>query len=199
MGAKIALPEEAQQLEHMTNFKVKELKRWYKTFMHNNPDGQLSKEKFQEIYCQLFECEHLSNHIFNKLDLNHDGHISFRELMLNFSITMKGSKDEKLGWVFDVYDVDGNGEITLSEMKHVLVFVHGSSGASEIPIESVFNIVDLDSNGVLSRQEFVEGMKKYPSFSNMLKLQQTHKRETDNIKRKNTCQRKESTLREDVG
>ena len=180
-----------------TKFKEEELKRWYQTFMKNNPDGQLRKERFQEMFSQLYESERLADHIFNKLDLNQDGHVSFQELMLNLSITMKGSNNERLEWVFDVYDLDGNGEITLTEMKHILMFIRDNSNATEIPedafnaqIEDIFNTVDTDSNGVLSLEEFIEGMNMYPSFWDMLKLQPTHKRGTDGkVRRKITCLR----------
>ena len=74
--------------------------------VENKSTWKLLKYKFYKITYHLFECLSVSKHIFNKLVLNHDG-----------SITVKGSKEEKLQWVFDVKDSYGNREITWTEMK----------------------------------------------------------------------------------
>ncbi len=110
MGSKFSLPEEqTKELAAITNFKKEDLRRWYKKFMRDFPDGKLGKEKFREIFGKTYECEYLSEYIFGKFDRNHDGHVSFKELMLTLSVTMRGSNREKLEWAFDIYDVDGNG------------------------------------------------------------------------------------------
>ena len=169
MGASISLPDdEAQHLKQLTKFKKDEIQRSYKNFMHNNPDGYLTPLKFRAVYGQVFQdTPHLSDHIFKKLDINQDGQVSFKELMLNFSIIMKGTNIEKLHWAFDVYDLDANGEITLSELKHALTFLRENPPATHIneetfhkEIESIFRVVDTDSDGVLSKEEFVDGMKR---------------------------------------
>ncbi len=110
MGSKLSLPEdEAEELTAITNFKKEDLRRWYKKFMKDFPDGKLGKEKFSEIFGKVYESEYLSEHIFGKFDRDHDGHVSFKELMLALSVTMRGSNREKLEWAFDIYNVDGNG------------------------------------------------------------------------------------------
>ena len=37
--------------------------------------------------------------------------------MLALHTTSNGSPEEKLGWAFRMYDVDGNGSIDFNEMK----------------------------------------------------------------------------------
>ena len=205
MGASVTLPEEeARELEQMTRFKKDELQRWYKNFMKQNPEGKLTLEKFRDVYGKVFNSGLLSDHIFTKMDINHDGTVSFQELMLNLSITMKGSNSEKLRWAFDVYDLDGNGEITLVEMKQALIYIRDRSNASFITdaafnreIENIFRTVDTDSNGVLSCEEFIEGMKLYPSFWNILKVQPTTRKTEKQYVRKNSCMRKRSLYGKD--
>lgn len=212
MGASIDLPaeEESDNIVSMTNFKRAEVKRWYKVFMKNHPDGKLEREQFCELFGRLFTSGLLANHIFDTIDLNRDGHVSFRELMLHLSITMKGSAQEKLEWAFDVYDLDSNGEITLDEMRHVLLFIRDNVSAAAVAdqmsdeshdekIAEIFKVVDTDADGVLSRDEFVEGMKLYPAFLNMMKVHATATtaKKTEKKQRRDVCMRNRSALGND--
>ena len=49
---------------------------------------------------------------------------------------MKGSNKEKLEWAFDVYDVDGDGEITVDEMKKVMKFIRHNAAESATTTEA---------------------------------------------------------------
>ena len=197
--------EEAEALKQTTNFRKDDLKRWYKKFMKDHPDGKLHRTKFNEIFTKVYPSQHLSDHIFNKLDRNQDGHVSFRELMVTLSVTMHGSNRDKLEWAFDVYDVDGNGQITFDEMLHVLRCMqdYGMDGDSSdrdsdeklsVKVEEIFRIVDTDGNGSLSREEFIEGMNLYPSFWQMLKVSPSLKKteQQDEGRAKGKCMRRQS-------
>merc|ERR1712183_1149475 len=112
------ISDEMSDLINTTHFKKGDLKRWYKKFMKTFPDGQMNEEQFHEIYGNLFSCEFsIAGHIFRSFDHNNDGVISFRELMITLSMTTEGSNEEKLEWLFNVYDFDGNGKISVDEVR----------------------------------------------------------------------------------
>ena len=46
--------------------------------------------------------------------------LNFREFVIGLSLSLRGSFDEKLYWAFKVYDVDGNGFISQSEMREII-------------------------------------------------------------------------------
>ena len=60
--------------------------------------------------------ENYGKQVFKLIDRNGDGTIDFREFLINVSIETRGTLDEKLEHVFNLYDLDKNGYVTKSEM-----------------------------------------------------------------------------------
>ena len=52
--------------------------------------------------------------------LYHTGVLNFQEFAVGLSMSLKGSFDEKLYWVFNLYDVDGDGYISTHEIKQIV-------------------------------------------------------------------------------
>ena len=187
MGGTASVPEEdLSELLKSTHFEKEDLNRWYKKFMKDYPDGQLNREQFREMYAKIYKTSfsnHMAEHIFRCLDQNKDGFICFKELMAGLSVTLKGTKREKLEWSFKVYDLDGNGLISLDEVCHMTTCIKGACKKREenvgnesvevavtgSEVEDMFREVDLDSNGYWSLEEFVNGMQNHPAFVSMLK------------------------------
>ena len=55
--------------------------------------------------------------MFNAFDKNGDGFVEFAEFMLALSITSRGSVEEKLNWVFNLYDL-GRASIFCRNLSH---------------------------------------------------------------------------------
>jgi len=170
------ISDEMSDLINTTHFKKGDLKRWYKKFMKTFPDGQMNEEQFHEIYGNLFSCEFsIAGHIFRSFDHNNDGVISFRELMITLSMTTEGSNEEKLEWLFNVYDFDGNGKISEEEVHHMANVIQDSmrqeenhGETSEEYISLIFDAVDDDGNGYWTLDEFIQGVQDHPVLMKLL-------------------------------
>ena len=51
------------------------------------------------------------------LDRNNDGVINFEEFLIGLSVLSRGSVNEKLEWIFDLYDIQKDGVITVDEVR----------------------------------------------------------------------------------
>lgn len=50
----------------------------------------------------------------------YSGLLNFREFVIGLSLSYKAPLDDKLYWIFKLYDVNQSGDITPDEMKHIL-------------------------------------------------------------------------------
>lgn len=174
--SKIPLSE-LKDLLVRTHFTEHELKEWYSGFKRDCPDGRLTLEQFTKIYSEFYgthEAKKFAEHLFRTFDVNHDGRIDFREFICSLSITTRGSFEEKLRWAFEVYDIDGNGVISLNEVLSIVRSINKMMGyindknASTERIQDIFKNFDKNHDQMLSLDEFVEGAKRDQTFVKML-------------------------------
>ncbi|BFZ16952.1 hypothetical protein BsWGS_19991 [Bradybaena similaris] len=162
--------EDLRFLQENTKFSKEEIKQWHKGFMRDCPDGNLSKNKFKEVYMQFFPAgdpDAFCEHVFRSFDKDQSGTIEFKEFLLAINITSnKGDPKDKLNWAFTMYDIDGNGTIDKAEMENIIKAIYNMLGSSiqEQPVESpherthkIFTKMDLNNDGVLTKEEFVQG------------------------------------------
>ncbi|CAN7937043.1 unnamed protein product, partial [Ixodes hexagonus] len=139
----------------------KEVKQWYKGFLKDCPNGQLTEQGFLRIYKQFFpqgDPSKFASLVFRVFDENkashryfnsEDGSIEFEEFIRALSVTSRGSLDEKLVWAFKLYDVDNDGFITRDEMYNIVDAIYQMLGnqtkeseQEESPQERVDKIFD---------------------------------------------------------
>lgn len=73
-GSKIP-PEELKELVKNTHFEEKELRKWYKGFVKDCPDGRLDKKQFVELYGSFYDsgnANKFAEHVFRTFDVNND-------------------------------------------------------------------------------------------------------------------------------
>jgi Ca2+-binding EF-hand superfamily protein len=62
----------------------------------------------------------LAHRLFTYLDKDKSGYLSLREFINGLEVVVNGSQEEKMQFLFRVFDVDGNGRIDLNELKMML-------------------------------------------------------------------------------
>jgi len=58
--------------------------------------------------------------LFDALDVNRDGKVSFKEFVGVTHILFAGSEDEKINYLFSLYDTDKDGVLTLNEVTEAM-------------------------------------------------------------------------------
>ena len=140
------------------NDEIKALKQEFDKF-DVNKDGEISKEeliKCLEVNYPYQEAVNKANQIFKEIDFNNDGSINFSEfLTVNFKKEKLLSED-KLEKTFQLFDIDGNGFITLDELKESMPI----ELTSKFEWSDLIQEVDKDGDGQISLDEFKEMMRK---------------------------------------
>ncbi len=124
-----------------------------------NKDGEISKEeliKCLETSYPYQEAVERANKIFNEIDFNNDGSINFSEFLTVNYKKEKLLSEEALEKTFQLFDIDGNGYITLDELKESMPI----EITSKIEWRELIEEVDKDGDNQISYEEFKEMMEK---------------------------------------
>ncbi|KPI99638.1 Kv channel-interacting protein 4 [Papilio xuthus] len=74
-----------------------------------------------------------AHYVFNTVKHKQRGKLNFEEFLETLSRVARGSVQEKLSWVFALYDVDGDGRISRAEMLAVVQAVYELLGRAAVP------------------------------------------------------------------
>lgn len=98
------------------------------------------------------------------------------------SISSHGTWREQLKFVFDVYDVCGNGRLTLDDVRHVVVCLQNdmvgisdTSVISEERLVEMFRKFDYTSKGYWTFEDFLRA-KSNSVFMEMLRMRPKKKK-----------------------
>lgn len=172
MGKKNSKPqlalEELEFLKTNTKFSEKDIKRWFKVFMRNCPRGHLTREEFLKVYQDFFPsgaAEEFSDYAFRAFDSDNVGYVDFRKFLMAVNVTSNGTPQDKLEWVFRMYDIDGSGSIEEAELVKILEAIYQMLGAEAKKLSVVspkerarmiFERMDTNHDLELTMQEFVD-------------------------------------------
>ena len=112
--------DQVDELRRLTAFSGDEIRTWHAQFSRRCPDGRMTPDDFHVMYAQLFpdgDATAFAQRVFHAYDRDRNGVIDFREFVISVSISSRGSIDDKLRWIFGIYDVDGDGHVTEDEVR----------------------------------------------------------------------------------
>ena len=112
--------------------------------------------KYLEVLYPSQEAKLRADNIFKEIDFNNDGSINFSEFLTVNIRKEKLLNEETLDNAFKMFDIDGNGYITIDELKKTMPLeITTKSGWKELVSE-----VDKDGDYQISFKEFKEMMEK---------------------------------------
>ena len=71
-------------------------------------------------YHHMYTKQQMKQSILRVFDYDNSGTMDFEEYMLAINATNLNSPEDKLIWMFDVFDKDGGGTISCDEIKDLI-------------------------------------------------------------------------------
>ncbi|EOA19331.1 hypothetical protein CARUB_v10003659mg [Capsella rubella] len=147
-----------------------ELKRVFQMF-DKDGDGRITTKELNESLKNLgiIIPESELTQIIQKIDVNGDGCVDIEEFGELYKTIMVGDEDEvgeeDMKEAFNVFDRNGDGFITVDELKAVLSSLGLKQGKTLEDCRKMIMQVDVDGDGRVNYMEFRQMMKKGRFFS----------------------------------
>lgn len=101
--------------------------------------------------------------LFNAFDLNGDAKIDVYEWCRSVSLLTRGSRAQLVEFLFDVYDLDSTGHITVDKL--VLFTSPGAQGEDYLPAavfaKNVLSLFDANGDDQVDKQEFMTTLSEH--------------------------------------
>ncbi|XP_076262304.1 Kv channel-interacting protein 4-like isoform X4 [Rhynchophorus ferrugineus] len=158
----------------------------YRGFKQECPTGMVDEESFKHIFSQFFplgDATNYAHYVFNTMKQKQTGKISFEDFLNILSKVSRGSIQEKLQWVFGLYDLNGDGLISKSEMIDVVTSIYEMLGRATQPavednsakdhVERIFHLIDTNKDGVITIEELINWVSRDERFLKSLETLDT--------------------------
>lgn len=170
-----------KELRKTSGLKEVPVEEGLKTMKMASQDGKLTREQFLEAYKSILTVHGVSiptsevqNSVFDLFDRDDNGIVDLMELICGVSLLCAGTEDDKIHAVFNIFDENGDGFISMDEMYKFLTSVFkvvltpgviGVMNSMGVQVESpedlasvtaleCFKTSDLNHDGKLSVAEF---------------------------------------------
>ena len=153
-----------------TKFTRTQILKYYENFRAHCHSNRLSQSEFVNFYQKLIQSntsETYCEFLFSAFDsISKDGFIQFDEFLLAIYMHSNASTPrEKLEWLYNAYDRDGNGSINYDELNqivHALFILHGIDREQHSVAYVTYEVMaslDLNNDDKISKQEFMNMLK----------------------------------------
>ena len=99
--------DDVRLLVNNTDFNEDEIREWFREFLVDCPEGILTKEKVSEMLSSILPHDNVrvvTDLIFSTFDKDKNDFIDFNEFLIATHCTATSSPEDKLRWVFQLYD-----------------------------------------------------------------------------------------------
>ena len=153
-----------------TNFTRKQIDDFHIRFLTYYPRGYVTFDEFCDLYSN--ELKHLCNsqpllkRLFHHIDTDKNERLNFKEILFFKAISLpETDSDEKLRWIFFLYDTNQDRQIDQEEFLDLcdLVYdIHGHllTNSRLDELKQLFNKFDVNNDGKLSCDEFIQLCRK---------------------------------------
>jgi len=166
----------AKNTAFLTNDVVRD---YHKEIIENSSVGKIEPELFKKIFRLAFP-----ERPEDKLDMlvekirnveKTDGSIPIHSIAMLIYLFCDGKTEDNLGQMFNLFDTDGNGTISISELLNMMAFfieIGMDSGNADMAMvmSEVFQKGDKNKDELLNKQEFISGMTQHPVTSKILEV-----------------------------
>jgi len=179
-------PEELETLEQSTKFTRKEIQLIYRGFKQECPNGMVDEQSFKEIFVQFFpqgDASQYAHYVFKTFRNGSTGTINFEDFLQNLSQASRGTVQEKLRWIFCLYDLNGDGYISKAEMTSVAGAIYDMLGRHASPpiddqtagqhIDQIFHKIDVNQDGLITFEELSQWCTSEEQFIKSLGMLDT--------------------------
>ena len=137
-----------------------EIKKVQKNFQALDKDGngKITRSELLEEYMKVMEFNEanaLVDEVLEKIDQDNDGNIDYTEFLISCSKNLKKVSKENLVIAFNMFDIDGNGKITVDEIKTVL---QNEQISDEDTWIALLKEADVNDDGCIDLKEFINLM-----------------------------------------
>lgn len=137
---------------------LEELKKTFST-LDKDGNGVLNKNELIEGYKRAFpdraEAEQEVQGILSQIDGNNSGQVDFTEFIMAAMNYEKLLSKDRIEQAFKLFDYDGDGFITRSELANVM----GGLELEDDQWKKIIEEVDINKDGKISHQEFLNLLK----------------------------------------
>ncbi|CAF1495734.1 unnamed protein product [Rotaria magnacalcarata] len=175
LAKNIQHPRSIEEIMKCTRFSKSEIRLLYRSFKEECPGGNVSEERLGEIYSQLFPQGNpikYTHFLFSIFDRNHKGTFTFDDYILTLSVLCRGTLDEKLRWIFRLYDINGEGLLTRENVTKIIASFYDLLGPAVQPrveereihqhVDEIFERIDPMHTEQITLEDFIDYCKRRP-------------------------------------
>eukprot|EP00092_Neocalanus_flemingeri_P030220 GFUD01032799.1.p1 GENE.GFUD01032799.1~~GFUD01032799.1.p1 ORF type:complete len:195 (-),score=61.21 GFUD01032799.1:90-674(-) len=152
---------------------------YYNEIIEKYRDGKMDAEDFKKIFRLAFperpeeKLSALTEKIRNVEKT--DGSIPMHSIAMLIYLFSDASTEDNLGQMFNLFDEDGNGNISIDELLNMMAFfieIGMDTGNVDMAMvmSEVFLKGDKNKDEKLNKVEFIQGMTQHPVTSKILQV-----------------------------
>ncbi|XP_063721887.1 neuronal calcium sensor 1-like isoform X2 [Symsagittifera roscoffensis] len=175
-----AKPHSIEQLTRNTLFERHEIKDIYRRFKQECPNGYLTEETFRRVFQQFFpvgDTNQYAHFVFNTFERDPYGNVLFQEFLQTMSVILKGSTEDKLEWIFKLYDIDRDEVLSRQDLRLMVESVYYMVGkdceaeesAVSLHVDNIINKYSANrQTNEITFDEFKEACGRNPEVFNSI-------------------------------